>query len=208
MPRTLLGTSVGLALLGVAILTPAGSAEAALITFEGSFNSVYNSPIVRSGYEIGNPIGDQQHFHEVDSTAFGLPSNGTGILANDRDTRIFVMADGGTTAEFTLDMVDVASLGSLNSAGLGLTIEGFLGGISTGLIDIGSLGGGYTTVLGASLGVMDQLIFDGYGGGGGFALDNLALTEASPSEVPEPATIGLLVIGLAGLGFSGRRRRQ
>jgi PEP-CTERM motif len=174
-------------------------ALAATITFEGFANTIYSSPIVRLGFTIGNVVGDEQHFHEIDSTQFGLPNNGTGVLLNDRDTRIFV--DQGGTA-FTLTSVDVASaLG--NGPADGLTITGYLLGGSTGVITLGSLGTGYTALLGGSLGTVDRLVFDGIGAGGGFVLDNLALNEGS--AIPEPGTHALIGLGLAGMALLRRR---
>jgi hypothetical protein len=99
-------TAFGFA-LGISLYALAGAASAATITFEGQFNAEYSSPITRGGFLIGNPVGQEQHFHEVTSTQFGLPNNGTGVLLNDRNTEIFVVE--GSFADFTLSSVDVAA---------------------------------------------------------------------------------------------------
>lgn len=182
------------ALAGTIAIVSSASAQTVTITFEGHNNTVYSAPIVRDGYRIGNPVGQEQHFHEITSTQFGLPNNGTGVLLNDRNTEIFVILDLGGT--FRLDQVDVASALN-NSPAVNLDIHGFLGGNPTGTISI-PLGTGYTTVLGGSLGTVDELRFDGLGGGGGFVLDNLTLT------IPAPGSIALL--GVAGLAAIRRRR--
>jgi len=169
----------------------AAPAQAAVITFEGHFNTLYWSSIVREGFVIGNAPGEEQHFHEITSTWFGLPSNGTGVLLNDRDTTIVVKEQGG--ASFALSSVDVASALNNNPA-VGLQLRGYLGATLVGQITVGTLGTGYTTLAGGPLGNVDRLVFDGFGGGGGFIIDNLALNE---SAVPEPATLALLAFGLA-----------
>jgi hypothetical protein len=181
------------------------AAEAALITFEGSFNTIYAAPITRLGFDIGNPAGQEQHFHEITSTQFGLPNNGTGVLLNDRNTQIFVVATGGPTP-FNLSSVDVASALNNNPA-VGLTIMGFLNNILVGVITVPVLGQGYTTVSGATLGVVDRLLFDGIGGQGGFVLDNLAINE-TPTVVPEPTSLMLFGSGAAMVALARRRRKS
>ena len=186
------------ALAAAAIAVPA---QGAPITFEGQPNTIYTAPIVRSGFTIGNVVGEQQHFHEIASTGFGLPSNGTGVLLNDRDTRIQVTYLA--LATFTLGSVDVASALNNNPA-VGLNIFGFLNNVQTGVINVAALGNGYTTVNGASLGNIDLLVFDGTGGGGGFVLDNLTLNAAG--AVPEPSAWALLILGFGAVGAGMRRR--
>ena len=145
------------------------------IRFEGFFNTIYRAPIVRAGYQIGNPTGQERHFHEVTSEQFGLPNNGTGVLLNDRNTEIFVRAAPGSTfATFELMSVDVAR-SSGNSPAVGLRVIGLRLGAVVGTVEVPTLGSGYTVVNGTALGTVDELRFDGLGGGGGFVLDNLSL---------------------------------
>lgn len=187
----------------VAVLLLSGSVQASLITFEGQFNTIYNAPINRLGFNIGNVIGDEQHFHEITSTAFGLPSNGTGILLNDRNTRIYVEEQG--LSDFIFTSVDVGSALNNNPA-VGLTIEGYNNNVLVGTITVPVLGNGYTTVFG-TFGPIDRLVFDGFGDGGGFVLDNLALNESL--AVPVPAGMLMSGIGICCIGgFSMIRRRK
>lgn len=174
-------------------------AQAAVITFEGHENTPYSAPITRSGFIIGNVVGDEQHFHEITSNNYGLPSNGTGVLLNDRDTRIFVEAVGGI--DFSLNGVDVAAaLG--NAPATGLTLEGFLNGVSVGSFSVNSLGNGYTSI-GSLFGTIDRLVFDGFGGGGGFVLDNLDVGDPR-NNVPEPFTLALVGSALLMAGAARR----
>jgi hypothetical protein len=181
----------------------AAPANAVTLTFEGHSNTIYDAPITRSGFDVGNVVGDQQHFHEITSTSFGLPNNGTGVLMNDRDTRIFV--EGTLDAPFTLGTFDVASA-LANGPAVGILIEGFFNNFSTGVITVAVLGTGYTTLDGTSLGVVDRLVFDGIGGQGGFVLDNIALNAA---PVPGPIVgAGLPGLWMAFGGFLAWRRRK
>ena len=181
------------------------SASAAVLTFEGVNNTIYNAPITRLGFDIGNVVGDQQHFHEITSTGFSLPSNGTGVMLNDRNTRIFIEKNGGGT--FSLGNFDAASAGSSNLGGLGITVEGFLGGFSVGSLAVANLGAGYMTLFSGLFGNVDRVVFDGTGLNGGFILDNVSLDEGQgPSPVPIPAGMPLLVAALGALGLLRRKR--
>lgn len=194
---------LALSIAAAAVLS-APAAQAALITFEGSSNTAYSAPINRQGFLIGNVAGQEQHFHEIDSGSFGLPGNGTGVLLNDRFTQIFVAGAAGE--DFTLSAVDVASaLG--NAPAVGLQIEGFNNGASTGVLSLASLGLGSTTMNGSGLGTVDQLVFSGIGGSGGFVLDNLDLGAAGVGQVPEPGSMALVLAAL-GLAAGARRARK
>ena len=174
------------------MLLPLAS-QAVIITFEGSANAQYSAPITRSGFIFGNPLGQEQHFHEIMSAGYGHIDNGTGVLLNDRDTEIFVRSSAGS--QFSLANVDVADFGAV-----GLNIQGYLNGLVIGTITLNNLGTGYTTLNGASLGNVDKLIFNGIGGNGGFAIDNINL-----SPVPLPSAFLLFGPALAGLGLLRRR---
>jgi hypothetical protein len=177
---------------------------ATLIDFEGHYNTIYGSPILRGGLLIGNPTGQEQHFHEITSTNYGLPNNGTGILLNDRDTQIFFRPDTGSSfGTFSLASVDVAA-SSGNGPATGLTITSYLGGSPVGSISL-SIGGSYSTVSGAALGTFDNLIFDGTGGEGGFVLDNFSFNGGGANGIPEPGTWVLTFVGLGFLALRSRR---
>ena len=187
--------------LAVTLCAFAQSCFAAVLTFEGAFNTIYDAPIVRSGFVVGNPVGEEQHFHEITSTQFSLPNNGTGILLNDRDSSIFVERDGGGT--FTFNAVDYAQ-STGNSPGDNLVITGLLLGVQQFQTTLGMLTTYQIANGGAS--AIDRLVFDGTGAGGGFVLDNLTLDKSSGPAVPEPGTMGLLSAGIAAVIL--RRRKK
>jgi hypothetical protein len=179
-------------------------ASASVITFEGSQNTIYDSPIVRMELLIGNTAGQEQHFHEIASTDYGLPNNGTGILLNDRDTEIYFAPNAGAPfTTFSLNSVDVAAATDSGPA-TGLTITGYLLGSPTGSI-IMSIDGTWVNVNGSSLGTVDRVVFDGTGGGGGFVLDNFDFGNGS-AAIPEPASFGLALLGFGALAILRRPR--
>ena len=190
-----------LAATAAAVSAPAFAATTVL-DFNGYSNQIYGAPTVQSGFELGNVAGDEQHFHFIDSTQFGLASNGTSVLLNDRDTSIFLRAVNGSA--FSLSSVDVAAAFN-NSPASSLTISGFFKGLQTGSLTIANLGAFQTVSTSGFLNV-DRVVFDGLGGGGGFELDNLALGAAS--AVPEPATWAMMLLGFGLIGSSLRNRRR
>ena len=192
----------------------ASPAAAVTITFEGASNAEYQAPITRSGFVIGNVAEDLQHFHEIDSTAFPgfVVSNGTGVLYNDRDSRIFLeSATPGQT--FELESYDASAVaGGGIEVGEGATqlkILGFLNGVQVAesIRNIGSSGYITATFFGDLNVAFDRIVFDGLGGGGGFQLDNLVITPRG-TAVPEPGTWALMIAGFGAAGAAARRRRR
>lgn len=197
-----------LILASAAMLSSFATPAFAQLTFEGVPNTIYGAPIARDGFSIGNVASDEQHFHEIDSTAFPgfVVSNGTGVLYNDRDTQIFIesLISGGT---FALGAFDAsATLGGGDAGATNLFIQGFLLGnlVNSGNFTIN--GGSFTNFAGLA-GTFDRLTFDATNGGGGFQLDNVNL-RAVQGAVPEPATWAMMLLGFGAVGYSMRRSRR
>jgi len=185
-----------LKLIVAMIALSAGAAQAITLTFEGVENTIYTAPIVRSDYVIGNVVGDEQHFHEINSTQYGLTSNGTGILLDDRFTRLFMTRQD--SASFTLGNFDAAWYGSAGT----VTVEGWLGGSQVGSFSFGVDNSGWKTLSGLSLGLVDRIVFDGrIGDYYGMQLDNINV-----NAVPEPESYALMLAGLVGVAAAMRRR--
>ena len=182
----------------------AAPASAALITFEGVGNTIYTGPIVREGITIGNVAGDQQHFHEIDSTAFPgfVVSNGTGVLYNDRDTRIEMTQVGGGL--FTLGNFDASATGpsSPGAVASSLSIAAYVNSVLTVSLSFAIDSSAFTSWNGAGLGSFDRLVFSA-NEGGGFQLDNINVAAA----VPEASTWAMLIAGFGLVGATMRRRR-
>ena len=182
----------------------AAPASAALITFEGVGNTIYTGPIVREGITIGNVAGDQQHFHEIDSTAFPgfVVSNGTGVLYNDRDTRIEMTQVGGGL--FTLGNFDTSATGpsSPGAVASSLSIAAYVNSVLTVSLSFAIDSSAFASWNGAGLGSFDRLVFSA-NEGGGFQLDNINVAAA----VPEASTWAMLIAGFGLVGATMRRRR-
>ena len=189
------------ATVAVALAAPA---SAALITFEGFGNNIYNGSIVREGTTIGNVIGDEQHFHEIDSTAFSgfVVSNGTGVLYNDRATRIEMTKVGGGL--FTLGNFDASATGpsSPGAVASSLSIAAYVNNVLTVSLNFAIDSSAFTSWNGAGLGSFDRMVVSA-NEGGGFQLDNVNVATA----VPEASTWVMLIAGFGLVGATMRRRR-
>lgn len=184
-----------------AFAAPQIASAATTLTFEGHSNTIYeNTTLTLDGFTMGIVAGDEQHFHQIDSTQYGLASNGTGVLLVDRDTQLFLNAVGG--GAFSLSAFDIAAAFS-NNAGTAFTVTGFLNNVAVGTIS-GSLGQ-FSTQAGFGSAV-DYVTFDGLRGG--FELDNVVLNGAGAGAVPEPATWAMMLLGFAVVGAAMRKSRQ
>ena len=109
-------------LVALGLLTGASAAGAVTVTFEGQSNAIYNAPITRSGFDFGNVAGDEQHFHEIDSTQFGLASNGTGVPLPDASkkpsdlSRFMLRVSKGNAAPLPV-MAPISALGLTAASG-------------------------------------------------------------------------------------------
>lgn len=196
-------TKFAMYLAGIASMavTPA---FAATLTFEGQSNTIYGSPISRSGFLVGNVAGDEQHFHEIDSTAFPgfVVNNGTGVLFNDRNSNMFITADP-FGATFTFGGFDASAVaGGPGGGATNLLVSGYLGAalVNSASFTIGNVS---FASFGGLSGSFDRLVFDATDGDGGFQLDNVTLNLGA--AVPEPSAWALLILGFGLTGAAMRR---
>lgn len=186
-------------LLAVAALGFASAARAVVIDFNGEpSDTIYNAPIVRSGFTIGLPPDTFQHFHIM--SHYTISGNPPGFLLNDSNYDLIV-ASGGT---FTLTDVDLALDPGRTGPASALTVSGFLNNVLTGTISVQAVPTSFTRVNGSTLGTVDRLVFSNPTRQG-FALDNLQLNGAA-TPAPDAGSTASLT-GLALIAIAALRRR-
>jgi hypothetical protein len=131
---------------------------------------------------------------------YGAHSGDFALLNNHRGIGIITEENG---ADFTFDGLWAKRWGTSPDSGGADTLFGILSGYNDGNLvwDVNtSLNGSYE-YYGAQTGAIDELRL---GFGTFFLVDDIALNEANP--VPEPTSYILLSLGLAGIGFSRKKK--
>ena len=180
------------------------------ISASGSVNPVS----VDSGYNSNSFIGHFDRDGFSDTWPAGTEGvNGVGFHFSEQtidSLRVFYRVGLSQGELFTIEGLNTARIWSYEY----LPDAGDFGSFS---LSISGIGGGFSTIelseeQRSSIGTLDTFGL-AVGPLGGSLDGNLQLyvddvTYSSASSVPEPTTLGLFAAGLAGLGFSARRRKQ
>lgn len=191
MKKLILAASLALASL---------AAQATVINFNGYQNTIYGDENVANGLEVVSTQGFQffssgDHFHFVDLSSYGGPSNGTSVLMEDRDFTITMKTDNNSKFDF----LSMLASGFGSSGTLSITGYNNAGSVNASL-NVNNNGFTSTTLTGFT--GLSRVVFSG-SRSLSFSIDNL---EVAASKVPEPASLSLLLLGVAGLAL-GRKRR-
>ena len=191
---------------GVALTMSIRDANAYLITYD---ESVWNAAVT------GSITNDNFVNHIVPGDTIVFDSGVTSSRSNSSYTNYVSgynqwylgTVSGGSTLTWTFPWEVTAFSFDVSSLNAGTTISGDFDGNGLEFIDTAAqnntnIYNGFIGIIGTSS--FDSFVFTGSSLTDSFMVDNLAFNQIS---VAEPSAVILLTLGLAGLGFMGRKKK-
>jgi hypothetical protein len=183
-------------LIGVALALAATSSQATVLTFEdiGVQNNVFPNYTQTGFVELGFQFSNNSDVIDLVGSSWNYGAHSGEFAAlNDYSGDMTITQFGGGAFSFQ----DTFIKGWANTGGAAASITGYLGNTLVGQQNF-TMGSNWQNIVG-NFSNIDRLVISG----GIFLVDDMTVNGNS---VPEPATLGLLALGLLGIG--AMRKRQ